>query len=510
MSTNKKRIVSWIAVSSEEQAKRASPAQQRADNAKFVNETLPLTYGVSGEIIAELELADSRSIIELSEAAATYPDSYGILYNLLRQKERAFDLLVCRSADRLGRTRTLISTIEELCAARGIVIVCVAEGLPASLDPTRHEGDGYRLASRGAASAEEVLRMRNRRDRGMRDTRLRDKKLFPGIPPFGYAYKDKARDAIIIDQAAAATVRRLLIDLYLVRGLGTQAIAGVLNAEGLTAPKGGTWTFGSVGVVLERAKRYAGWIEFNAHAQPGKEHVQVRGNYGQIISDEELAAIETEKAARFKTPIRRRGALSGVVICRSCGRAMTYHNYTHANGEPVQTLRCVRPYCTERVEIRSSMVVEALARFFVLIADISDPAAFIEAQLEDPAHLQALIGRLTAQLVQHDAARKRTLRAYAELGAMSDEEFVDALRGIERRAGATQRELDEATTRLAQRSEAGARVARFADMQRVGAGILADLANDPVGVNVWLRRHLCVWVQPGSRYDDRIHLIESL
>lgn len=509
MLTTLKRIVTWSAVSTEEQAKHASPEKQRADNYKFVNETLPLTYGAKGEIIAELELADSRSIIELSEAAATYPDSYGVLYDMLRQKERAFDLLVCRSADRLGRTRSLISTIEELCAARGIIIICVAESLPVSLDPTRREGDSYRLASRGAASYEEIVRMRIRRDDGMRDTRLREKKLFPAKPNFGYAYRDKGREEIVIDEEAAVTVRRLLVELYAVGGEGTYEIAKVLNAQGRAAPKGGTWTPGSVGAIIDRAKVYAGWLEFNRDAQANKEYVLVRGNYPPIITDAELALIEAERADRTKRPIRRRDILSGVAVCQSCGQPLTYHTFTR-DGEHVSALRCARAYCPKPVAIRAVLVLDAIHEFITGLGALSDPAQIIEGTLEDPTHLLTQLARLDKRLADQTGARKRTLRAFTELGAMTEAEFVDALRALERQAETTQKEREEVQARLAKRGETDQRIARLEELRDLGPTMLADIDAKPQQVNAWLRKRLRAWVRPGSRYEERVYLIELL
>lgn len=505
-----KRCVLWTAVSSEEQAKKSSPEVQRAANRRFVEETMPAMYGVRGEILHELELADTRSIIELSEAAAAYPDSYGILYDLLRRRERAFDLLVCRSADRLGRTRTLISTIEEICEKAGIVIVYVAEALPPTLNPHRQEGASYTAANRGAAAKEEILRLVNRRDTGMKDTRLREKKLFPGIAPFGYDYKVKMTDTgpvkeIVIIPDEAATVRRLLIDLYLGEGLGTQAIAERLNAEGRKGSRGGMWNHGMVGVVLRRVKRYAGWIEFNKDAQPGKEYVEVKGDYPQIITDEELARILADRDDRAKRPIRRRYALSGVALCSSCGKALTYHSYDR-DGETVQTLRCNRTYCLERVEVRLPIVVEALTEFIEHFAALppSARAEFAKVRTEDPAVIDQRIGQAEAERKRLEETRRRVVRAYTELQALDEDEFVMKLRQVDERLSVNASELVGLRQQRQSVVMTAQRMARIEEVATQGIMVLGWLEPEPERANVWLRKHLRVWVKPGSRYEERI------
>jgi len=509
-----KRCILWTAVSSEEQAKKSSPEVQRAANRRFVEETMPTMYGVRGEIIHELELADTRSIIELSEAAAAYPDSYGILYDLLRRRERAFDLLVCRSADRLGRTRTLISTIEEICEKAGIVIVYVAESLPPTLTPNRQEGASFTAASRGAAAFEEIRRLVTRRDTGMRETRLKEKKLFPSAPPFGYGYHVKLTDEgpqkeIIIIPDEAATVRRLLIDLYLGEGLGTQAIAERLNAERRKASRGGTWNHGMVGVILRRVERYAGWLEFNKRAQPGREYVKVRGDYPQIITDEELVRILADRDDRAKAPIRRRYALSGVVLCTSCGKALTYHSYDR-DGEPVQTLRCNRSYCLERVEVRLPIVVDAITEFIEYIATLpaTDLAAFLRKQTADPAVIDRQIAQAEAERKRLDETRRRVVRAYADLQALEEEEFVIRLRQTDERLATNAAGLAGLRAQRQQLVLTEQRVVRAEEVAGEGRKVLGWLVGEPERANVWLRQHLRVWIKPGSRYEERVELVE--
>lgn len=509
-----KRCVLWAAVSSEEQAKKSSPEVQRAANRRFVAETMPAMYGVRGEILHELALADTRSIIELSEAASAYPDSYGILYDLLRRRERAFDLLVCRSADRLGRTRTLISSIEELCEARGIMIVYVAEALPPTLNPHRQEGASFTAASRGAAAFEEIRRLVTRRDTGMRETRLKEKRLFPAAPPFGYGYRTKLTDAgpvqeIVIIPDEAATVRKILIDLYLDEGLGTQAIAERLNAEGRKGSRGGPWNHGMVGVVLRRVKRYAGWIEFNKDAQPGKEYVEVKGDYPQIITDEELARILADRDDRAKHPIRRRYALSGVVLCSSCGKALTYHGYER-DGEPVKTLRCNRAYCPERVEVRLPIVVEALTEFIEGVAGMS-PAyltAFLRKQSTDPAIIDRQLAQAETERKRLEETRRRIVRAYADLQALEEDEFVTKLRQTDERLATNAAGLVSLREQRQRLTLTEQRIARAEEVAREGREVLGWLESEPERANVWLRQHLTVWVKPGSRYEERIERVD--
>ena len=69
------RCVSWVAVSSEEQAKDTliSLPNQRKGNREFVASISTRYPGNFGVLIDELQVADSRRILLLEEAAKMYP-----------------------------------------------------------------------------------------------------------------------------------------------------------------------------------------------------------------------------------------------------------------------------------------------------------------------------------------------------------------------------------------------------------------------------------------------------
>lgn len=505
-----KRCVSWIAVSSEEQAKKSSPADQRADNMDFINKTLPLTYGVQGQLVDELEIHDSRSIIELREAVTTYPNAYGRLEELIKSTPRAFDILVCRSFDRLGRTRTLISTIEELCEQYGILIVAVREGLPPTLDPTQYEGSSYVSASRGASAKEEIVRLKNRRDRGMKEKVRRGE--FPGISPFGYTVDKDGK--IQIDPTAAATVRRILIDLYLREGMGTQAIAVRLNEENRLSARGLRWTHGGVAMVLQRVERYAGWIEFNKDSQAGKEYVRVRGEYPQIITDEELAQFVAAREDRFRRPVRKRHLLTGVCYCTGCKKPLTYHSYRRkdAAGEinTVQTLRCNRTGCDQRVEVRAYLVVEAICLFLEALSNTADPSIYVSRSTGNGERIAEQIAAAEQELESLEKSRQRTIHAYTRLQVMEEDEFVQSLESIERQKARVIMSLERLREQEQEQRNEERRVFRFEDIQAQAAKRIEEIKSGAAGANIWLRNHLRVWIKPGSRYDDRIDAIEIL
>jgi hypothetical protein len=100
------RIAVWAAVSSQAQLQnKDSLASQKRDGRLWADQ-------VGGRVTHVLEVAGhSRSYIFFQDAAAAMP-----AYRELRRacEERAFDVLWCRSRDRLGRTDALIAQVEAL------------------------------------------------------------------------------------------------------------------------------------------------------------------------------------------------------------------------------------------------------------------------------------------------------------------------------------------------------------------------------------------------------------
>lgn len=512
---NTKRCVSWVAVSSEKQAERISPEKQRADNLHFVDEVLPVTYRVRGELVEDLSLADTRSIVELREASLLYPESYGRLEALIKSEPKAFDILVCRSADRLGRSRTLISTIEELCEQRGIVIVYVREQLPSSLDPISMEGSAYIAAIKGAQAREEIKRLVARHADGMLE-RVRKAKSFPGRIPYGYAIAD---GKIIIVPAAAETIRRIIVDLYLGLGMGVYRIADILNEEDRLSPTGKQWVPTSVKGILFRAARYAGWIEYNKvprdKTKPKKEYIRIKGNYPQIITDEEFERFQAERKARFKRPVRKKLLLSGVCYCISCGRPLTYQGFGRIRKDKTvnytSTLCCKRRTCTSRVAVREHAVITALTEFLETLSNTAQIDTYIQINTSKPKDYSWQIGIVESSLEQVEAGRKRVIHAYVNLQLIEEEEFTSQIRRLNTKTEQLKNELNSLADQQRNAKNNQERQTRFRQIQQEVEHFFLDMKDENIiTCNRWLQDNIKIWIQPGKRSDPRIHKIEVL
>lgn len=505
-----RRVAIWYAVSSKEQAIRYSLDSQLADCRAFVD-AIPTRYaGDTARIVAEISLADTRSIIEFSEAVATYPQSYGLLESLI--KGRKIDVLLCTRRDRLGREDSLIITIEALCRRHKVKLIALRSALPSTLNMTDDEGSGYVVAVEAVSARIEVRRLQDRRESGMIG-RVTDLLRFPGRRPWGYSYLYKADgsiDSIALDPAIAGTVRYILIDLYLEQGLGTPQIRAALNNGRRLSPSGKPWTQGSVRAILMRADRYAGWIEYNQKSLEGKQYVRVKGNYAPVITDDELRAIKQEIERRTYQPVRRHTALSGICYCGSCNRPMT-HNVSYREGKTQtvmrQDMRCVHRDCPGRAMIRNEAIFDALREAAAVIAGMDDDG-LTSLLARSPVDIGPIQHRLTGLLAEQTklaAERERTIHAFIRLQAITEVEFVAELERIDGRQQALEIEIADTNDALATASANSQALAKLRDVREIGAAALTSSA-DQATLNQWLRQRFIVIVHKKTDTDRRVEV----
>lgn len=499
-----RKIAIWTAVSTEEQARKYSLDAQLADCRAYVD-SIPARYGDRATIVQEIAMADTRSIIEFSEAVRLYPNSYGVLEGLIKGQQ--INVLLCVRRDRLGREDSLVITIEALCRKYGVKIIAIKSSLPSSLDYSDDEGSSYVAAIEAVSARVEVKRLQDRRHIGMVG-RVEDKRLFPNKVNWGYSYEYSPTGDIahiVMDKSIQVTVRKILVDLYLTAGYGTPAIRDILNAEGSTSPRGFRWTEGGIRSIIMRARIYGGWIKYNSK----QKYVQVKGDYEPMITPDELMAIEQEFKERGWNQQRGHNILSGVVLCAGCNQAM-YHNVRHLRGKRKSSdkgiTRCNRPNCTDQTSIRDHVVIKAIYNWIEMIEQLDDTdlVQFASQSPVDISPSQARVDGLKTEQGKLQAERKRVVHAYITLGLLSDDEFAGETERIEKRLSSLEKELSHATELLQHDLERNQALERILDIKRSGKSVL-DTDNE-ASVNQWLRSRIRVIVK-SKKHNPRIHII---
>lgn len=290
-------VISWCAVSSRAQSEKRSLVMQREENISFVA-NLSTRYPLfSGEIIGELQVIGSRSIIELEEACRRYP-AYTKLVTLVRA--RAIQAVVCRSRDRLARTDALVMTIERLCEKHGVYII-PRQNPPVTLDPEflwNAEGSGLYPAIEAHVAASAVRRLTNDHQMGM-IARITNGE-FAGRIPWGYVarYDVDGKKSIVIDPNAAQAIRLILLNLFVGQQLSLRDIAKQLNDAGIAPPKAEKWASSSIEKIIKNADRYAGYVYVNRNSKRNRPYAEAKSDHPLIIDDVELKTVRKEVERR--------------------------------------------------------------------------------------------------------------------------------------------------------------------------------------------------------------------
>jgi len=154
-----------------------------------------------GVLIADLEVpGQSRSHIEYEEAKAKI-EAYRQLDALIKAK--AFDVLTCYNVGRLGRKRSLITTIIDLCYEAGILVYRTSSP-PNTLEwSTKGYSELLIEAIESCSFQNEVDQTREHHQTGM--IRRTERGLLPGNVPYGWrkVFDADGKPHFEIDEQAA-------------------------------------------------------------------------------------------------------------------------------------------------------------------------------------------------------------------------------------------------------------------------------------------------------------------
>lgn len=162
-----------------------------------------------------------------------------------------------------------------------------------------------------------------------------------------------------------ADVVRMIFDLYTRELLTPYRIACRLNELGIPAPRGEQWHKDTIRVIVKN-KHYIGKVVFNKIkrttvmengerktkrlSQPDEEVIVAEGKHPAIISMEtwEKAQELVARNPKLKYTYDLRNPLSGILVCKKCGKAMSIHPYKHAENR----YECrTKPRCFKSVKV---------------------------------------------------------------------------------------------------------------------------------------------------------------
>ena len=251
--------------------------------------------------------------------------------------------------------------------------------------------------------------------------------------PYGYrkiAIKEGKRTCHTLEpHPDEALIVKRIFELY-ASGLGTGKIAAQLDHEHVPAPRGESWSSGSIPAMLSNV-HYLGKVKWNerkavrtvedgvvkASRPKAEDFLVFEGKHPAIIDQDLWDKVQSVRGTHPKNHKARNltNPLAGLMRCGDCGRAIVARPYRNKDGEE----RCApRVQCKERSKCKSASaklpdVMDAIAKalreaiddFEVRIAAGTDNSAEVHRQMVE--RLEKRLAELKKQEVQQWAEKMK-------------------------------------------------------------------------------------------------------
>lgn len=281
-------------------------------------------------------------------------------------KVNKFDIIIVHKVDRFARNRYDSAMHKHTLKKHGVKVVYSAQTIDDTPEGVLMEGMLESFAEYYSLNlATEVMK-------GMKEN-AKNGLFNGGTPPLGYDIVDKN---YAINEREARIVREIF-ELYLT-DTGYKEIVNKLNLNGYKNKQGKKFVFNSIPGILKNPK-YAGIYEFNKTARKygdngkrnikeykdDKDVIRVVNALPSIIPMEvyEMTQDELKRRSkgRGKSKAIRDYFLSGLIVCKNCGRKMTGHSQRRVkDGEPYFYYRCTGCSTSIRSEVIESKILDEL------------------------------------------------------------------------------------------------------------------------------------------------------
>lgn len=484
--TDHPRIVTWCAVSSEEQAEKESLEHQARLNREHV-----ARWG--GVVIANLVVPGmSRSIVLWEDACDEIPE-FAQLDTLIKRK--AFDVLMCYDVTRLGRDRALVITTARLCERAGIRVYETTSP-PTNLDGPISTPDSRLLMTIKGHMSEEEVRKFNERSLFGRQAQVRKGK-HPGTPPTGLKkIFTPDGDTLVVHDEKTVYLVTTFFDLYTTHGRTLRAIASEFNQRGYPKPNtDAPWDQSAVARFLANRWAYAGYVTWGKYSKHPEKTFRVKGEWEPIISEEVIYQTEDEMKRRSHAPkaAGRPQLFSFVCRCSYCNASVVIRNVAKEIGRPKYTsYACNTMSSCKGSYIREPILRQAVENTVLLLQDEVELERLVGERPQDNTNMAEQIEATKEQLEEATKERNKLTRAYMK-DTIEVEEFELLMAELKTRQVLLAHAVTELEDQLAQTPTADKRRSHLEEIRDNGMKMLnhPDIAT----ANTWLRRHFVLYVK---------------
>lgn len=424
-------------------------------DAESIDETLARHEDTLMKLAERLSLNIVKTYKEVvsGDGLFTRPEMLRLLHDI---ENDSLSAVCCMDIDRLGRSSQKDGgIILEEFKEHGVRIIT-----PSKTYDLSDELDEQSVEMQSFIARQELRSIKRRLRRGLYKTLESGGHV--AEPPYGYrrAFADgKPTLKICGDEAA---VVRAVFDMYVNRGLGSQAIADRLNAAGLKPRKSGSFSRTTIQFYLKNPV-YTGKIVWNRthrikkksftdknkyEPNPESEWIISDGMHPAIISQELFDEARRIREARSHPPTARaaiRNPFAGLIRCGRCGAPMQLQRDPRGSDR----LICVKKGCNRGIKAEYiEKIVSDAVRAVLGHGEYRDFTPPPRADLDRCETLDHLISAAQRELSRLKA-QKNSLHDLLERGVYDEAAFRERSEIIAARAKACENEAANARAELA-------------------------------------------------------------
>ncbi|MDD4796601.1 MAG: recombinase family protein [Eubacteriales bacterium] len=366
-------------------------------------------------------------------------------------ERKKVNMVITKDMSRLGRDYILTGHyLERYFPEHGVRYLSLLDGVDTGVDNSANDITPFR-AIMNDWYAKDI----SKKIKSVKHDKQRRGLFVGGKAVYGYRLSSQEKNKLVIDDEAAAVVRRIF--LKALQGQSCRQIAQRLNREGVPPPAvyagltrraySGLWSAERIADMLQNPTYIGHMVQGKSRRLNYKtaKSVRISPKNWIVVQDTHVPIIESDVFRRVGLLVASRRStrsrtydylLKGTICCHECGRPLSVVNRPNAKGEDVLYFIC-RTYqrqpkaraCTchsARVDTVTNAVlqrVDDVCRSYLDAGMLDEMAATLAKDSRRGGELQATLHALDAEL---NALREKLDAMYLDKlsGLLEEEDFV--------------------------------------------------------------------------------------
>ena len=383
------------------------------------------------------------------------------------------NMVITKDLSRLGRDYILTGHyMERYFPEKRVRYISLLDGIDTGVESTANDITPFR-AIMNDMYAKDI----SKKITSVKRDKQRKGEFIGGKPVYGYKMHPVEKNKIVIDDAAAATVRRIFA--MALEGISCRQIAVQLNREGVPTPASyaglpvarpgpytGKWSSERISEMLQNETYIGNMVQGRSVKisykskkclkQPRENWVVVEGTHEPLVDRETFQRVQMLIKSREHTRSRTYDyLLKGMIFCHECGHALSVINRRNAAGEDVLYFVC-RTYqrftkagaCTSHTVKEKTVTDAVIGKVRETCQAYLDPAKLLpvaRTAVEDACKADDHVNKIRALHATADDLTEKLDQVYMDRlsGLLTEEDFERIYQKIKNERSSLEKRLEE-------------------------------------------------------------------